>query len=214
MLHCLGLNNMGMSKREFLQCYQASREHAFRANVISGGWKATGIQPRDINKPLNSRLRRWENRSGEDPIEPPAPDPEAQFASVEIRTPRSSRQITEIADQLTADDVRFDGATRRVLFRKIQKSLDTLNSQVGQLEHEKAQLAANRERERGKKRKRVVPDPNRKYIMMRDVKAVKRDIARQGQQDPAATPPSSAPEPETIDSDDESVAWSSIEVKM
>ncbi|KAK8069269.1 transposase [Apiospora phragmitis] len=120
-LHCMGLNNMNMSKRDFLRCYEPARRFAFRPHIITGGWAATGIFPRDINKPLNSRNRRMEDQAEAGPSEPPPDVSDEQFSSTALPTPTTSRQIKELADTLGGDDAIFDGATRRVLFRKLQK---------------------------------------------------------------------------------------------
>jgi len=43
-------------KRLMMDCYYEAREEAFKAEVIRGGWLATGLWPVNISKPLMSRL--------------------------------------------------------------------------------------------------------------------------------------------------------------
>ena len=45
-----------VGKQNFLSCYQKARKEALTAKNIKNGWKATGLWPKSIAKPLMSRL--------------------------------------------------------------------------------------------------------------------------------------------------------------
>jgi 4-hydroxybenzoate polyprenyltransferase len=53
-----------IGKRNFLLCYQKAREQSLIAQNIKAGWKATGLWPLNIAKPLMSRLLLENSNNG------------------------------------------------------------------------------------------------------------------------------------------------------
>ena len=45
-----------IGKQDFLASYQKARKEAFSINNIKSGWKATGLWPKSMAKPLMSPL--------------------------------------------------------------------------------------------------------------------------------------------------------------
>ncbi|KAK8042945.1 hypothetical protein PG994_013428 [Apiospora phragmitis] len=118
-LRCQLTFNMNVGKADFIWAWHRARESAFKPKVIASGWQATGIYPRDISKPLNSRLRRYEQGRGQEvvPSRPKQPD-DQQTPIQEAPTPTSSRQIRHIEALARNGDVQLDGTHRRLLFRQ------------------------------------------------------------------------------------------------
>ena len=53
-------------KRNFLLCYQKARKEALSAKNIKNGWKATGLWPKSMAKPLMSPLLLENNNSAKE----------------------------------------------------------------------------------------------------------------------------------------------------
>ncbi|KAK8064487.1 hypothetical protein PG994_007125 [Apiospora phragmitis] len=140
--------------------------------------------PLGIHWPLNSRLRRYEQGRGQEVV-PSGPRQlnDQQTPIREAPTPTSSRHTRQIEALARNGDVQLDGTHRRLLFRKLGKGLNSLNAQLAGLEQERDRLQAELDKARKPKTRRAVKDPNRAFVTMQDVMAVKDGITGQ-QHDP------------------------------
>ena len=55
-----------VGKQNFLACYSKARKEALSAKIIKAGWKATGLWPKSMAKPLLSPLLLENSNSKED----------------------------------------------------------------------------------------------------------------------------------------------------
>ncbi|KAK8103693.1 transposase [Apiospora kogelbergensis] len=184
---------------------------------VDRGWVAWDRPvPRDISKPYNNRLRRGDRQIVMDQAATALRQLDetgaAKLVPGFMETPKSSRQLRDLGTKLAGEDPMYAGATCRILFSKVAKTLDSLNAKVGLLEAEKAGLEANLERSRVKKRKRVIPDPNKRFVDLRAVKRAKAELDGLEEESAINTPEESEEEEQEIESDAESEVYSVIEV--
>lgn len=169
-IKCHLIMNMKVSKSDFIWAWNRARQVAFKRYNIMSGWRVTGIHPRNINKPLEHRLRKEGESEPEMPPLVSSQESSSQQSADEpsrgLTTPRSSRQVREIETALADGDSGFNNPTARQLFRKVRKGLDDLNVQVATLEQENARLKENLKELRPKKRKKVIPNPNGDFTTM------------------------------------------------
>jgi hypothetical protein len=160
-----------VGKRNFLSCYREARLEALTVLNIKGGWKASGLWPVNMAKPLLSPLL-LENSNKV----PSTPD---NSTSTEVRrgkitsdyyldlsavvwsTPKKS---VDLREQLRLFGRLEDSTiTQRLLFSKVRKAFDEkdvqLAAQKRQIESLETQIDANRAR----KRKKVRLSPNSKF---------------------------------------------------
>ena len=117
-----------IGKRNFLLCYQKARTKSLIEENIKTGWRVTGLWPKNVSKPLMSRLL-LENSNNT--VEPTPLDSiqEAGLAwsentsAIPWETPRVSKDLYLQADTITQLG-ETDLPTRRHLFRKIIKAFD------------------------------------------------------------------------------------------
>ena len=58
-----------IGKQNFLACYHKARKEALSAKIIKAGWKATGLWPKSIAKPLLSPLLLENSNSEENALQ-------------------------------------------------------------------------------------------------------------------------------------------------
>jgi 4-hydroxybenzoate polyprenyltransferase len=160
-----------IGKEGFLRCYSQARIEAFKEEVIRAGWLATGLWPINITKPLRSaQLLDPAKEASQSPSSPPRaiplpPEPE-------IFTPlRSSQMLQQIMNR-GAQSVR----TRR-LFRKIGKGLDLYAITKAQQDERIKALEYEKERSRPNKRRKVVPNPNERFVEIRQIGEAQAQVA-------------------------------------
>lgn len=102
---------------------------------------------------------------------------------MDVRTPKSSKDVNRIREILYRIDPAFENPTTRLLFRKVGKALDDSNSSLTATENLNNQPTAALERAGSKKRKKVEPDPNQEFVKFKDVRLVK-----EGMQGPVTGP--------------------------
>ena len=126
-LNLLGslIDSVPIGKRNFLLCYYKAREAGITAENILAGWKATGLWPLNMSKPLMSRLLLENSNKAPKsvPKESSTIDWNLSILSVEWQTPKVGRELRLQFDTLTRLG-HNDLLTRRQLFRKAVKSLD------------------------------------------------------------------------------------------
>ena len=79
---------------------------------------------------------------------------------MDVRTPKSSKDINRIRAILYRIDPAFESPTIRLLFRKVGKAFNDSNSSLTAAENLNNQLTVAFERAGSKKRKKVELDPN------------------------------------------------------
>jgi hypothetical protein len=172
-----------LGKREFMACYSVAREYALTPNIIKSGWRATGLWPVAISKPLMSPLL-LENKT-RPPETPKNPVKVAQMAHAALipkytfqlpteinKTPEKSKDMVMQRSALKSLDLK--GV--RLLLRKAGKSLDNKNQllsvqaiDIKRLNHRIQQLTP-------KPRRKVAHDPNSKFTTIGSVVASKRAL--------------------------------------
>jgi hypothetical protein len=60
-----------IGKQNFLGCYCKARKEALTAKIIKAGWRATGLWPKSMAKPLLSPLLLENNNSKKDTLQAP-----------------------------------------------------------------------------------------------------------------------------------------------
>ena len=119
-------------------CYYKAREASMTAENIKAGWKATGLWPLAMAKPLMSRLllensNKASETTSQDLIQEEGLNWNQNISSVAWETPKAARDIrmqVSIMSRLGDDDL----PTRRQLFRKITKGFDEKDFALGQAE--------------------------------------------------------------------------------
>jgi hypothetical protein len=101
-----------------------------------------------------------------------------------IRTPKHSSQVQRLAQRLLQDH-RADPAVR-LLFRKISKSLDDQNNKIAASKNIVRGLEARIETLQPKKKRKIEPGPNERFIKIDEI--MKAKAAIQAALDPAIAP--------------------------
>jgi 4-hydroxybenzoate polyprenyltransferase len=160
-----------VGKRNFLEYYRRARLTALVYQNILSGWKATGLWPVSISKPLMNRLL-VENtgNSTTTPVKeghldtpvlpgpPITPLPSGLIAQGLWTTPTKSIELGQQLDQFHQGN--RPTRTHRQLFQKVTKAFDTLDYNMAFLRKENEALKAQLEAIKPRKRKRVDTDPN------------------------------------------------------
>ena len=118
-----------------IQCVQKARHDALTSKNIKAGWKATGLWPVSIAKPLMSRLllENSNQTPKKGPHSQPQPSPHTPHtygsrAAVgsaivgEISTPRKRSDLRKLLDPETFRNL--PPTAQRLAFLKVQKSWD------------------------------------------------------------------------------------------
>ncbi|KAL8296578.1 hypothetical protein RB600_001864 [Gaeumannomyces tritici] len=166
-----------VGKRQFLTAYAHARSEALIALNIKAGWRASGLWPRNIAKPLMSRfvLNNFSLDSQRSEIQQAAEDNRAkrrstilsQASQVPWETPKRSRKL---ATQISFIQARIPASpTTRLFFRKLQKSYSTREYDLATAHQKIRQLEAQLEAQRPCKRRRVATDPNETFVDIRRV---------------------------------------------
>ena len=127
-----------LGKQNFLACYRKARLSSLTAVNIKAGWRASGLWPVNIAKPLMNRLL-LENSNKRVKQAPKTsemelvPDWNVNGSFIDWETPYKGKDIREQAHQITRL-VDTNSVTYRVLFRKVAKSLDTKDFVIAQQE--------------------------------------------------------------------------------
>jgi len=150
-----------------LKCYKQARIDALTEENCKAGWKASGLWPLNISKPLINRLLlKNSNKVAKEPLQPSGKDivPEwIQDSSFGVwKTPQKSEDVREQSRQITRLES-TDAATTRVLFRKIAKGLDDKDFIIAEQERKIRALEARVVQLEPRKRRKVRTSPNSKF---------------------------------------------------
>jgi DDE superfamily endonuclease/Tc5 transposase-like DNA-binding protein/Psq-like protein len=148
-----------VGKQNFLICYQKARKDALSTSNIKSGWKASGLWPISMAKPLMSRLLlENSNKSKETASEvqnTPYSTSQLLVDSSQVlwSTPRKSRELRDQIQFFTKLDT--DLSTNKLLFWKITKAFDEKDSLLAASKRQVDQLERQLEAVRPKKRKSI-----------------------------------------------------------
>jgi hypothetical protein len=172
-----------IGKQNFLACYCKARKEALSAKIIKAGWKATGLWPKSMAKPLLSPLLLENSNSKKD-----TPQATQSFnrrlgidSSQEgLSTPRKSTEIkAQVARfQMLGDSNPF---TQRLLFRKIIKGFEEQENVLADHGHRIQSLEVQLEKARPRKRMKVRTSPNSKFA---DIAKIRRTQLAAGEARP------------------------------
>lgn len=99
------------------------------------------------------------------------------MSALEVKTPRTSRQISVIHRDLGGVDPVYNNATLRQVFRKAGKALDQATAEISSLKHERDQLAAALDRQKPQKRRKVQLTAQDRFVTMLEVRKVKEEMS-------------------------------------
>ena len=158
-----------MDKINFIRCYAAARKVGLTKKIILSGWRVTG------NWPI-SRTKALRHPEIQEDKTQTSPEPTAPYLNSDD-TPKTSRHIRDLGKSKTP-------ATRRryaVIAKGFESQEQVLAAhaiRIANLEEEVARL------KRGKKRK-VIPNPNRRFINLSEMLAAGKAIPEAGEANPA-----------------------------
>jgi hypothetical protein len=162
-----------VGKRNFLECYKLARIDALTPTNCMQGWKALGLWPPRMSKPLMNRLLlENSNKAAEETpatsgnVEVPEWNQDGSFILWE--TPRKSEDVRQQARQIMGLE-QADTTTARVLFRKVAKGLDEKDFLIAQHERRIQQLEARVQQLEPRKRRKVRTSPNSKFASIEDI---------------------------------------------
>ena len=170
-------NSTVIGKRYFLQCYQKARSEALSGQNIRSGWRAAGLWPVSMAKPLLSPL--LVGNTSYTTSDPAKAEPEG--SSRAFYTPRDTirgsdiiwstpRKSVEFKEQVRlANLLEENTVTQRQLFRKVRKAFDRKDVQVAVLERQVEALQAQLEAARPRKRRKVDLSPNSRFATIEDI---------------------------------------------
>lgn len=157
-----------VGKQMMIKCIVEARKQAITAHNIKAGWRASGLWPVNMAKPLMSRLllENSNNVASIDeqmaPIQTLSPVRPSQSSTVAtdafMGTPQKRSDLRSQLTDLSSYNQHL--STRRLLFRKVEKAFDQKDFELAQLRQENEALKSQLEAARPSKRKKVVMDPN------------------------------------------------------
>jgi 4-hydroxybenzoate polyprenyltransferase len=170
-----------IGKRNFLICYYKARQESLTGMNIRAGWRATGLWPVSMAKPLMSRLL-LENSNQEleiDASEDLQTIKEVEESSIIWSTPKAGKEFRLQLNTLTKTS-HDNLPTRRLLFKKAVKAFDQKDFALGQAEMKIQQLEAKLDQLQPRKKRKVQTSPNSKFA---DIQAIQRAQIAAGDQE-------------------------------
>jgi 4-hydroxybenzoate polyprenyltransferase len=141
-----------VGKANFLEFYAKAREIGFREKNIRSGWKATGLYPKSVAKPLGSR---WVIV----PTQPATPPP----ITSDISTPKRGGDVVK----LFAEKNRSPAS--RLSIRKTAAALNTVAIEITIRDREIKRLRAQLAEAKSRKRRKILQDPNERFASLAQV---------------------------------------------
>ncbi len=127
------IDSTPIGKRNFLLCYQKAREASLTVENIKASWKATGLWPLTMDKPLISRLLlENSNQALEITLISELGSQWNDLISSLIWSPPKAGRDLRLQVDMMARFGHDDLPTRRQLFRKAIKGFDEKNFALGQ----------------------------------------------------------------------------------
>lgn len=151
-----------LGKISFLRCYHKARQEAITKENIRSGWKASGLWPVNLSRPLlNPMVKKLDDRPRTPPENAPGDD------DLVIVTPRSSAQLRALIathlPELEANPI------ARLVLRKIGVTFDRHNTILANQDITINALMREMEELRPKKRRKVTIDLNKRFAQIPDV---------------------------------------------
>lgn len=170
-------DSTAIGKRSFLDCYRRARLAGLTSQNIRSGWKATGLWPVTMAKPLLSPLLlENSNKPAIELVNPSTPGMGSPTASIQAAfhgstivwsTPRKAQDLRRSLSVLSHRVQPI--TTRRQLFHKVQKAIDEKDVQLATSLEKIKSLEAQVEAGKARKRKKVKTSPNSKFA---DIEAI------------------------------------------
>jgi hypothetical protein len=165
-----------IGKVTFLHCYIKARVATMIESTIKAGWKAAGLWPVNVSKPLlNPYVAQplaWQ------PTQPLTPEKASMKRQREdnqaLSTPRGSHHVRKMVRGLL-DQKQIDPTTR-LLFRKICKGLDDQNTQISLNAIKIRNLEAQNRRLQPRKKAKVIEDPNNRFVRIEQIMEAKQRV--------------------------------------
>jgi len=158
-------------KQLMIRCIVRAQKEAMTAQNIRAGWRASGLWPININKPLSSRLLLENSNPVADiekisaPREAPGPVQSSQPSKAPtepiVDTPQRKSDLHYHLNDLVLQN--RHPCVRRLQARKVEKAFDERDFKLAQALQEIEALKAQLEAAQPSKRKRVVTDPNERF---------------------------------------------------
>ena len=190
-----------IGKRLFLCCYSKARSDAITERNIRSGWKASGLWPVNVDKPLMSRLllptqptQPTQPAQPNQPTQPTQPNqptqptqptqPSSQGvnkpSSQEVKTPSRSQEVHKlVATNYRLKRLKAIDPVARTLFAKVGKSLDYTAIQLASQQQRIRALEAEVDRLKPRKKKKVRLDPNTRFAQIEQIMQAKKALAEE-----------------------------------
>lgn len=150
-----------VDKINFIRCYSKAREQISKRTILSG-WRVTGNWPIDRQKALKHPECHPDKESRV------TPEPTVDIEIDQIKTPQTARQIMDLA-------VNKSPGTRLAM-RKIASAWEKQQMEAVVNQQRIVALEAEVERLRPKKRRKKVPNPNKRFMTVSEILAAGQDI--------------------------------------
>ncbi|CAG5137170.1 uncharacterized protein ALTATR162_LOCUS46 [Alternaria atra] len=141
-----------LGKAKFLSFYAEARKIGLREQCIQSGWKATGLYPKNVRKPLGSRWVVVRER-------PSTPPP----STTDIRTPKRGSDVVKLFSGKS-----FSPNTRRCVWLTAT-AFDRTSIMVTMQDREIASLREQVEQANPPKRRKVRRNPNDLFASLAEV---------------------------------------------
>jgi hypothetical protein len=136
-----------IGKAQFLEFYAEARKIGLREQCVRSGWKATGLYPKSLAKPMGSR---WVVVPKQ-PATPPS-------VTKDISTPKRGGDVVQLFAEKNSSP-----ASRRYI-RLAARALDRVAIEVAMKDREIAALQEQLKQVNPPKRRKVVPDQNERFV--------------------------------------------------
>jgi len=178
-----GAETTPIGKITFLKCYSRARDDGLTVKNIKGGWKAAGLWPINMAKPLMNPYVITGTRSPAaaiSTINTPSEMPVTVF-----NTPQASQEFKAMCSSIVLSNT--SDTTIRLLFRKAANGFDNHNAKLVEAELKIQRLESQIERLQPTKRRKVKESANEKFVRIVDIIAVKATLPVQP--DPRSSSP-------------------------
>ena len=166
-------NGDELMKSDFLECYKKARESALTSRNIRSGWRQTGLWPVNINIPLSNPRLLQKPKNEPRPVTPSKEQHHDTF-----KTPAAGAEVRALIDQLQREQF-VQARCEQLAFQKVQKALDTKNTEIADLLRKNASLQQLNKRLQPKRRAKVVPNQNQLWVQIPDIIKAKEKLAQQ-----------------------------------
>ncbi|EXA30734.1 anhydro-N-acetylmuramic acid kinase [Fusarium oxysporum f. sp. pisi HDV247] len=143
-----------VGKANFLEFYAKAREIGLRKENVQSGWKATGLYPKSVAKPLNSRWVVVAKR-------PAIP----LRVTSDISTPKRGGDVIKLFAEKSGSP------TSRLPIRKAAAALDKVAMEVILRDREIERLQVQLAQAKPTKRRKIVQDPNERFASLAQILA-------------------------------------------